>query len=152
MQSPVKQKCLRICVCMYIVICNVLFFLGNMKLLQCISVWIGWSECLLRACKWTQTSLSNIIRHIYSRVQCKSKQGSHRWSCCIRILSFMHVNKLAVTSPGCVYCSCIPFAFPLYFLSQTYFFQWTRRGDALHNNGSCFLQQCENDASLISPI
>lgn len=61
----------------------------------------------------------------------------------------MHVSKQAVTSTGCVYCSRIPFAFPLYFLYQTYFFQWTRRGDALHNNGSCLLQQCDNDASLV---
>lgn len=73
--------------------------------------WIGWSLCVLRGCEWTQSSLSHIIRHSYSRVQYKSKQSSHRWSCCIRILSFRHVNKHAVTSTGCVYCSRVPFAF-----------------------------------------
>lgn len=86
-----------------------MFFLG-IKSFFC-GLELAGVECLLRACEWTQTSLSNIIRHIYPRVQCESKQSSHRWSCCIRILSFRYVNKRAVTTTGCVDCSHVPFAF-----------------------------------------
>lgn len=64
-------------------------------------------QCWLSASKRTQTSLSNVIRHIYSRVQCKSKQSICRWSCCIRMLSVRHVNKQTVTSPGCIYSQCV---------------------------------------------
>ncbi len=56
---------------------------GNIKMLRAVQcwVWIGFRQCLLRASERKQTSLSNIIRHIYSRVQCKSKQSACRWSC-----------------------------------------------------------------------
>lgn len=46
-----------------------------LRSVQC-GVWIRFRQCLLRASELTQTSLSNIIRHIYSRVQCKSKHSA----------------------------------------------------------------------------
>lgn len=79
---------------------------GNIIMLRTVQcwVWIGFRQCLLRASKLTQTFLFNIIRHIDSRVQCKSKQSARHWSCCIRILSVRHVNKHAVTSTEHSYC------------------------------------------------
>lgn len=77
-----------------------------LRTVQC-WVWIEFRHCLLRASELTQPSLSNIIRHIYSRVQCKSKQSTCHWSCCIRILFVRHVNKHAVTSTGHIYRECM---------------------------------------------
>lgn len=73
---------------------------GSIKCTVRCWVWTGFRRCLHRASELTQASLSNIIRHIDSRVQCKSKQSALRWSCCIRILSVRHVNKHAVISTG----------------------------------------------------
>lgn len=82
-------------------------YLGTLlRTVQC-WVWIEFRQCLLRASELTQPSLSNIIRHIHSRVQCKSKQSTCHWSCCIRILFVRHVNKHAVTSTGHIYCQCM---------------------------------------------
>lgn len=82
---------------------------GNITILRTVQcwVWIGFRQCLLRASELPQTSLSNIIRHIDSRVQCKSKQSACRWSCCIRILSVRHVNKHAIPSTRHIYCHCM---------------------------------------------
>lgn len=77
-----------------------------LRSVQC-GVWIGFRQCLLRASELTQTSLSNIIRHIYSRVQCKSKHSAAADPAASGSCQLDIVNKCAVTSTGHIYCQCV---------------------------------------------